>query len=265
MLAHLKPTTWQSLRATCLLDPTQVRAKGGPSLQDAWKVFSVDGVAQEEREGLYRAEMERLAQAERESQEQLDELRQALVASEVARDTEAREAKTKMAKVDERFRELLAKQKEDAGSESNALTELNRQFASACKLIEKLKKQLVLLSEENTKLKGKAASLAAHISTLEKVPAPKEAEVGAVDAVEGAKKLRLAQEQMAKLIGRHSKETATWSATVEQLKLELSQGKATEARLQNMIGIQESTINQLEEKVGSPPPCSGLGAWGLGG
>jgi septal ring factor EnvC (AmiA/AmiB activator) len=62
---------------------------------------------------------------------------------------------------------MISQQDDDRAQDKNDAAEMGRQLAAACKLIEKLKNQLVALSEEARQLRAKEASLAAYVATLE--------------------------------------------------------------------------------------------------
>jgi septal ring factor EnvC (AmiA/AmiB activator) len=63
--------------------------------------------------------------------------------------------------------QMISQQDDDRTQDQSDAAEMGRQLAAACKLIEKLKNQLIALSEEAQQLRAKEASLVVHIAALE--------------------------------------------------------------------------------------------------
>jgi hypothetical protein len=128
---------------------------------------------------------------------------------------------------------------------------MGRQLAAACRLIEKMKQQLVSSAEEIARLQSREAALAAQVAALEEQSGLALAEAGGREAgaTEAHKKVRLAQDQMAKIIARHAKEEAAWAASCDALRRAADEGRLVERRLREEVEGGRARIEALERRV----------------
>ena len=166
--------------------------------------------------------------------------------------SEAAALRARMRSMEEKLRAVIEMQNQELALERGEVAGLGGKLSAACRVIEQLKQQAGALGAELGRLRAREAELEGRVTELgAQLEAAQQLHTAAAavtatasveeaeDAAEARRKVRLARDQMALLMAKHSKEVAAWSSTCDELRAEAARGRATEEELRASVASWE--------------------------
>ena len=212
--------------------------------------ISVEGEDDEDKQAEdWKAEALRLRQVEWSRRHQIQQLELSMTEACRRHEAEMESMRDKLKAMATSVRDSISRQDEEATQEHQAMQEMFRQLSAARKAVATLKDESARAVAENLALQSRVASLEEQAQSRQSAGAEKRAETD-----DGSKKVKLAMNQMAKLIARHDKEILDWTSRCA----ELESGTTASARTCEALRAENAALQQAlallhNQEVISPP------------